>query len=168
MASASPVAKRRSRLQFSISILLLWMVPIACGADIARRWWQDYQRRRPLAWETYSAEGLEKHRSEGRTVLLHFTADWTPNVQLNYVVAINVPRVNNYCRAHDIAPVMIDCSSMGPEVKALLREYGSMSIPLTVIIPGATPDEPIVLRDLLTEDQVLRALEEAVSRERDY
>jgi thiol:disulfide interchange protein len=86
----------------------------------------------PIEWEPFAPARLQELRTSGITVMVDFSADWTDGSE---------------------------------EIRAALEGLGSRSIPLLAIYPaakpGERPPEPIILRDLLTEGQVLTALEQA-------
>ena len=54
-----------------------------------------------------------------------------------------------------------DWSDYSDEIKVKLEELNSRSIPLLVIYPGSQPDQPIILRDIVTQSQVIDALRAA-------
>ena len=57
--------------------------------------------------------------------------------------------------------MLADWTEESDEIRAKLDELQSNSIPLLVIYPGDPVKEPIILRDVVTEGQVIDALEEA-------
>jgi len=64
-----------------------------------------------------------------------------------------------------VVPILADFTDRSPEIDRFLASMGSRSIPFLVIFPGSEPGkplrEPIVLRDAITESQLLAALEQA-------
>jgi len=62
-------------------------------------------------------------------------------------------------------PLLADWTEGSSEIKAMLESLQSKSIPVLAFFPGVMPDEkardPIVLRDLITESQVLEAIRQA-------
>lgn len=114
-----------------------------------------------MQWEDYSEARLAELQAEGRTVMLDFTADWCMNCIVNYNFAINTESVAEVIDRLDAVAMKADWSDQSPEIKRKLDELDSASIPLLAIYPGDAPEQPIVLRDLVTESQVLGALEQA-------
>ncbi len=114
-----------------------------------------------LNWEPFSPARLEQLTHEGRTVMLEFTADWCPNCKYNLLVAIDTQKVKDKVATNDVVAMKADWTIDSPEIKSMLNHLGSKSIPLLAIFPAGRPDRPIVLRDLLTERDVLSALEQA-------
>jgi thiol:disulfide interchange protein len=64
-----------------------------------------------------------------------------------------------------VVPLLADWTDGSPEIKRMLESLQSKSIPVLAIFPASTgggePPEPIVLRDLITESQVLAAIQQA-------
>jgi thiol:disulfide interchange protein DsbD len=98
-------------------------------------------------------------------VLVDFTADWCPTCKTNLATAIETNRVAEVIRKNRVVPMLADFTDRSPEIDRFLASMGSRSIPFLVIFPGVKPGEPprdpIVLRDAITESQLLAALEQA-------
>ncbi len=114
-----------------------------------------------LKWEPYNEVQLAKYRSEGKTVMLDFTANWCLNCQINTRVAIDKEGVARLVEENGVVPMLADWTDRSDEIRDKLEELQSNSIPLLVIYPPDPGANPILLRDLLTESQVISALEEA-------
>ena len=112
-----------------------------------------------LTWEPYNEAQLTEYRREGKTVLIEFTARWCPTCQTNMLFAIDRERVADVCKQNNVIAMLADKSRPSPLIDRKLHELGSASIPLLAIYP---PDsDPIVLRDTLTQSQLIVALEQA-------
>jgi thiol:disulfide interchange protein len=112
-----------------------------------------------LPWEPYNEAQLADYRREGKTVMVEFTARWCLTCQTNMVVAIDREEVAKVCKQNNVITMLADKSETSPAIDKKLEELGSISIPLLAIYP---PDaEPIVLRDLISQKQLLDALEQA-------
>jgi suppressor for copper-sensitivity B len=119
-----------------------------------------------IKWEKpFSAARLAELRRGGNTVMVDFSADWCPTCKLNLATAIETDRVKAALDKNRVVPVLADWTDGSDEIREFLEMLGSRSIPLLAIYPGSKPGEPlrdpIVLRDLLTEGQVIAALERA-------
>lgn len=119
--------------------------------------------RYELAWQDYEETKLDAMVADGKTVMIDFTANWCQNCKLNLRVALETKQVKELLESRGIVPMVADLTNYSPKVQAKLRELNSLSIPVLAIYSGANPDNPIVLRDLITESQVLSALNEASS-----
>lgn len=114
-----------------------------------------------LAWQTYDEAKLDKLVSEGKTVMIDFTANWCQNCKLNLRVALETKKVKELIESEQIVPMVADLTNYPPELKAKLSELNSISIPLLAIYSNSNTEQPMVLPDVLTESQVLEALRKA-------
>jgi len=119
-----------------------------------------------IEWEKpFTRARIAELREQGNTVLVDFSADWCLTCKANLRFAIETSRVRAAIDRNKIVPVLADWTEPSDEIKLALESLGSKSIPVLAIFPagepGAAPPEPIVLRDLLTEAQVLEAIERA-------
>lgn len=93
--------------------------------------------------------------------MIDFTAKWCANCIVNYKVAINTPETSQLVAELGAVPMLADMTDPNDEISKKLVELQSNSIPVLAIYPGGQATEPIVLRDLLTQSQVSRALQQA-------
>ena len=118
-----------------------------------------------LPWEPFSRARLAELQKSGATVLVDFSADWCMTCKLNLATAIETTRVKAAIEANRVVPLLADWTEESPEIKSMLETLQSRSIPVLAVFPAGGPDEPIrapiILRDLITESQVLKALEQA-------
>jgi thiol:disulfide interchange protein len=114
-----------------------------------------------LPWRPYSPESLARAQSQGKTVLVDFTANWCPTCKVNSKTAINTKLVKELVEANRVVPLLADWTDRSETIKQALAELNSISIPLLAIYPAGRPDEVIVLPDLLVERQVIEALQRA-------
>jgi suppressor for copper-sensitivity B len=112
-----------------------------------------------IDWQPFSEAKLAQLRSEGKTVLIDFTADWCLTCKLNLASAIETEEVSGLIKENKVVPLLADWTDPSDEIKKKLAELKSASIPLLAIYPPDSP--PIVLRDSLFESDVLKALTEA-------
>ena len=118
-----------------------------------------------IPWEPFSRERLVDLRQKGATVLVDFSADWCMTCKYNLATAIETSKVKAEIERNRVVPLLADWTDGSPEIKLMLESLQSKSIPVLAIFPparsGDRPPEPIVLRDLITETQVLSAIREA-------
>ena len=113
-------------------------------------------------WKPYSQDLVAKAQSEGKTVMVDFTADWCLNCQLNFRWAINRQRVKSVVEQNGIVAVKADWTDESEVIKSELAKLNSRSIPVLAVYPaGKGPEDVIILRDLVSQEQVLEALKRA-------
>lgn len=112
-------------------------------------------------WTPYSNEALVKAQSEGRTVMVDFTASWCQTCQWNFFSAINTSAVKEAVERNGVQPLLADWSEPSDEIEQKLADLRNRSIPLLAIYPANRPGEVILLKDLISQQQLLAALEEA-------
>jgi len=141
--------------------LVAWAGGIAAAVVISIGAFQYLQPADELAWVDYNERRLTQLQNEGRTVLLDFSAKWCATCQVNYNFAINTSETREVLDELDGVAMYADWTDYNEEIKQKLEELGSISIPLLAIYPGNRPGEPIVLRDVVTQQQVIDALRAA-------
>jgi len=114
-----------------------------------------------LAWQDYNEAKLDALVAEGNTVMIDFTANWCANCKVNLITAIETKKVKERVESAKIIPMVADLTNRQPELFAKLRQLNSISIPVIAIYSGGDLEHPIILRDSVTESQVLGALETA-------
>ncbi len=119
-----------------------------------------------IEWEQpFSRARLAELRQSGATVMVDFSADWCPTCKFNLATAIETSKVKAAVEKNRIVPLLADWTDGSAEIKQMLESLQSKSIPVLAIFPAAKPGEaapaPIVLRDLITESQVLEAIQRA-------
>ena len=118
-----------------------------------------------IPWEPFSRERLASLREKGATVLVDFSADWCMTCKYNLATAIETTKVKTEIERNRVVPLLADWTDGSPEIKLMLESLQSKSIPVLAVFPaarpGGQPPSPIVLRDLITETQVLSAIREA-------
>lgn len=141
--------------------MLAWTEALAVPALVALVAFGHIMPNHELPWKPYSPTQLERLTSTGHTVMVDFTANWCLTCQTNGRIALNTREVKKLVEQNAVVPLLADWTDGSPEIKQKLNELGSNSIPLCVIYPADRPSEPIVLRDLISKQQVLDALEKA-------
>ncbi len=112
-----------------------------------------------IAWKGFSQAELTRLTDQGKTVLVDFTAEWCPNCKYNLRYVIETPEVRELLDTNKIVPLLADWTDGSPEITETLESLQSASIPVLAIYAPQRP--PIVLRDVLTRQQVIDALNQA-------
>jgi len=93
--------------------------------------------------------------------MVDFTADWCPTCKWNLLTVINTKTIKSAVEKNGVVPLLADWSDHNDMIKQKLAELESNSIPVLAIYPAGKPEEVIILRDTLTQKQLLAALEQA-------
>jgi thiol:disulfide interchange protein len=117
--------------------------------------------RAELPWQPYSPAALAQARAQGKTVLVDFTANWCLTCKLNLKTAINRAGVRDLIERNGVVPLLADWTDRNDSIKLALAELNSRSIPLMAIYPADPNADVLVLPDLLTQSDVIEALEQA-------
>ncbi|HEY4940271.1 MAG TPA: protein-disulfide reductase DsbD domain-containing protein [Rhizomicrobium sp.] len=111
-----------------------------------------------IASEPYSAARLAALRADNRAIFVNATAAWCITCLVNDEAALSGARVKDAFAQRHVAYVVADWTRRDPEITALLAAHGRSGVPLYLYYaPGAA--EPRVLPQILTEGEVLAALE---------
>jgi thiol:disulfide interchange protein len=122
----------------------------------------EVKKSKHLTWYTYSPDLLEKAAADGKTVMIDFTADWCPTCQTNFMFAIDKQQVGELVKEHGVLPLLADLSKPSETINAKLAELRAAAIPILAIYPAGRPDHPIILQDVISEEQLVAALKSAV------
>jgi thiol:disulfide interchange protein DsbD len=110
--------------------------------------------------EAWSEARVAELRAAGRPVFVNATAAWCITCQVNDRVALRADAVREAFARQEVAYLKADWTRGDPAIGALLRSYGREGVPLYLFwAPGAA--EPVMLPQILTEGQVLAALNPA-------
>ena len=111
-------------------------------------------------WEPFAVARLNELRGAGETVLVEFTSAVCVNCRLNERVALDTAAAHDAYARLDVVP-MKAWTDKNPDADAWLQKTGGYGVPHTVIFPGGRPNDPIVLTGLMTQGELLTALEAA-------
>jgi thiol:disulfide interchange protein len=114
-----------------------------------------------LPWQPYSSTALSQAQAEGKTVLVDFTADWCATCKVNLKLSIDTEKVKAVVEQNGVVPMLADWTDESEEIKSTINGLGFQTIPLLVIYPAGKPNDVIVLKDTVTQTQVIEALERA-------
>ena len=110
-------------------------------------------------YEVFSTSRLDQLRSEGKPVFVNMTAAWCITCLANEQTSLSTDRVQQAMDDNNITYMKGDWTNEDPEITAILEEFKRPSVPLYVLYPSDTSQEPIILPQILTPGILAEAFE---------
>jgi thiol:disulfide interchange protein DsbD len=113
----------------------------------------------PINWIYYTPDRLATAQSEGKTVVMEFTAEWCLNCKALESTVLASPVVAKLLAEDNVAPIKVDITGNNKLGNEMLTKVNRRSIPLLVVF---APDGRETFKgDFYTVDQVVAAVREA-------
>jgi thiol:disulfide interchange protein len=113
-----------------------------------------------LAWKKWSPEAVAQARSEGRPVVIDFTAKWCPTCNTIVKPAFESASVQNKLKEINAVPLVADYTRFPQDITDELNRFSRAAVPLVVVYPRKASEPPAAF-DLVTSGSLLDALSEA-------
>jgi beta-lactamase regulating signal transducer with metallopeptidase domain len=127
--------------------------------------------RDEIAWQNWNPAAVAKARSEGRPVMVNFTADWCQTCQVNSKTSLEIPAVRQRLKTIQAATFLGDYTRANELIDNELKKFGRAGVPLVLVYPHDPHDPnaaPLVLPNLLTPQLVMDALQYAILPEEQF
>jgi len=137
-----------------------WRIALLSVAALSAFFFFHETEDEEIAWEAFSLERLQTLHLENRTVIIDFTADWCPNCKLVEKFSLGDADVITAIKAKNAAMLKADitrATNDSPSVK-FRNHLGSTSIPFLAVFPADAPNDPYVLRDIYSAEDVIEIL----------
>ncbi|WP_437222760.1 protein-disulfide reductase DsbD family protein [Planctomicrobium sp. SH661] len=144
----------------ALGIWLLVESPVTSASSQSEQPNPDAAAQMP--WQEFSKERVVQWRSEGKGMLIDFTANWCVLCKINEKVALDRQETIAFVKQHDFIPIMADFTRENEEILEFLRRFGQDSVPLTIIIPPGKESKIIALRGAYSLPTLLNKLRESV------
>lgn len=96
-------------------------------------------------WQPFTNDKLSRIAlSEGRTVMVDFTADWCVSCKALEKYVLKTEPVEQAIDAADVVTMEADYTDEPPEMKEMIKALGGIGVPLVAIFPASNPYQPIV------------------------
>jgi thiol:disulfide interchange protein DsbD len=115
-------------------------------------------------WIAFSPERLQSELAAGRTVFIDFTAAWCITCKYNEASVLESAAVKSAFERFGVVKMKADWTNADPVITKTLKQFGRVGVPLYVLYPAATPNQPVVLPELLTQGLVLDHLQSAAAK----
>jgi len=142
--------------------LIGWGTGAAMAAAVG---WFSFSYLTPIQelfdWQPYSQQTLAKLTSEGKTVFVDFTANWCPTCKANERLVINTAPIKELVDELGVVTLKADWTRPSDDIKSSLERLNRQSIPVYAIYPADRPNDPLILSDLISKQQLLDTLRKA-------
>ena len=115
-------------------------------------------------WIAFSPERVQSELAAGRTVFIDFTAAWCITCKFNESSVLESAAVKSAFERYGVVKMKADWTNADPVITKTLKQFGRVGVPLYVLYPAATPNQPVVLPELLTQALVLDHLQSAAPK----
>ncbi len=154
-------AVHRSRLSRRLSVIMLVVILLA-GYFISFRFLFEISPHAETQKSAFSISRMIANRDNGKISVINFTAEWCPNCKLVESVTLGRGKVLEALADENVDFMVADITTRNPAAERLMELFGSRSIPLLAVVPpGRGFSRPIILRDIYSPNEVVRALVEA-------
>lgn len=158
---ANPAKSRVSRVLSTVALAGI----IAGGYLVSFHVFSNQEEISPEETKPFSVQRVLANRQEGRVSVVNFTAAWCPNCKLVEHTALRAGKVAEAFSGAGVDYMVADITKANPDAEWLMKKLGSHSIPLLAVMPaGDGFTSPILLRDIYSAGDVLKALDMARSR----
>ena len=146
----------------AVSFVALVLI-IICGYFLSFNYlYSEEKYSGSAAGGDFSIQRVMENRGAGKISVIEFTADWCPNCRLVEKVTLRTDAVAAELGKGDVDFMVADITSKNDHAERLMAMFKSTSIPLLAVIPpGKSFTNPLVLRDIYSKKDVLKALAEA-------
>ena len=162
---STPVAPRRQR-----SFVLVFVLLLVLGSGfyfIGQKFAATKTAGSGLMngdWIAFSPERLQNELAAGRTVFIDFTAAWCITCKFNETSVLESAAVKSAFERYGVVKMKADWTNADPVITKTLKQFGRVGVPLYVLYPAASPNQPVVLPELLTQALVLDHLQSAAPK----
>ncbi len=100
-------------------------------------------------WQPWSLEAVAKARSEGRVVVVDFTASWCQTCQINIKPGFEAKSVVAKMKELNVVALVADYSSTPDELTREMEKFGRSAVPVVLVYPADSSKPGFVLSDPL-------------------
>jgi thiol:disulfide interchange protein DsbD len=114
------------------------------------------------AWRAFEPAEIQRELARGRAVFVDFTADWCLTCKANEQLVLSDARVEAEFERLDVARFKADWTRRDERIRAELAAHGKAGVPLYLLYSPSSPQDPVVLPELLSIGLVLETLRDAI------
>lgn len=163
---SSPLASKTKRWISYICVMFMVAGGIQTILIPRASWYSDAgashsESDKWAGWEKFSPERVAELQKQGTPFLIDFTAKWCLICQANHMV-LEADRVKNKLEEEGVVKLVADWTKSDPSITEALSKFGRSSVPLYVVYGKDAGKEPLVLPQVLTVDNVIEHLDQAL------
>lgn len=113
-----------------------------------------------ILWQKWTPGAVERERTNGRAVWLHFAADWDIGTAINEKRIFSDPKVMQRLVDAKVVLLEADLTDHDPEVSEELRKYGRLTTPTDLVFSKNPSLPPVILSEFFTVKEALKAIDE--------
>jgi len=113
----------------------------------------------PIDWTYYTPERLDQAKSQGKVVVIEFTAEWCLNCKTLEQSVLSRKEVASLLNSSQVAAIKVDITGNNAAGNELLNRMQSVSIPLLVVMDAK--GNVVFKSDYYTAEQVIDAVARA-------
>ena len=114
-------------------------------------------RNQPPDWTPYTSTSLRTALEQNHCVLISLSANWGNSGVMHERTAIKSVEAYRTIRNIGVTAFRADATNRDPAVMQLMKANGLISIPAFLLYNPSCPEEPIILKDLVSEEQLMEA-----------
>jgi len=111
-------------------------------------------------WQEFSREQIPELIKQGNVVVVNVTADWCITCKANKLLVLNSDKVKNILKSDGIVAMQADWTNPNEAIRKYLQDNERYGIPFNIVY-GKKHPEGAVLSELLTENELITAIEKA-------
>jgi thiol:disulfide interchange protein DsbD len=115
----------------------------------------------PVNWVYYTPQRFSEACANRKVIVMVFTAEWCLNCKALEQGVFKNPDIVTLLARKGIVPMKVDITGNNPAGKAMLKEVGTLTIPLLVIF--SPNGQQLFKSDFYTADQVYEAVNKALA-----
>jgi suppressor for copper-sensitivity B len=114
--------------------------------------------RQPIVWNAYTPASLQQAFAEKQSVLITLSANWCTVGMIHERTALSSTTAIHAVRINGLITLRADVTNLDPAAMKLMQDTGLISVPAFILYNPAYPSDPIVLKDLVSEEQLIDAI----------
>jgi thiol:disulfide interchange protein/DsbC/DsbD-like thiol-disulfide interchange protein len=115
-------------------------------------------------WIAFTPERVQSELTQGLSVFVDFGAAWCLTCKFNEATVLESAAVKSAFEHYSVVKMKADWTNADPVITRILKQFGRVGVPLYVLYPAGSPNQPIVLPELLTQQIVLQHLQTAAPK----